>query len=133
MPRFESDAVQLGQQTCYDLAVYVREAIPAPLEFVRQLLVVDSQQMKDCRLKIVNVDRVFLNVVAVAVGLAVARATTNSTTRHPHCVATRMVIAAKVGTLQFTLAVICASEFAAPDYQRVIEETSTFEIEHEGS
>ena len=54
------------------LPLDVGQAEVAALELVRQLLVVDAEQVQHRRVQVVDVDRVLGHVVAEFVGLAVA-------------------------------------------------------------
>ena len=51
---------------------HIRQPEIAPLELIRQPLVIDPQAMQNRRLQIVHMHRIFGDVVAVIVGLAVA-------------------------------------------------------------
>ena len=53
------------------------------LEFCRQASVINAQAMQNCRVQVVNVDRVFRNVVAEVVGLAVNDSRLDSAASHP--------------------------------------------------
>ena len=44
----------LSEQALHDLAVHVCQTIPASLEFISQLLVIDAQQVQQRRLQIVH-------------------------------------------------------------------------------
>src|SRR5256884_6677298 len=75
-------------------AVDVRDAKVAALETIRQLLVVDAQAAQNRGVEIVNVDRIFDDIVAVIIGPAIADTGFNATARHPNRVAAPMMIAA---------------------------------------
>src|SRR5262245_52759319 len=49
-------------------SVDVRQPVAASLILEREALVIDSQQAKQCRLKVVNMHRILHNAVAVLVG-----------------------------------------------------------------
>ena len=102
----------------------VRDAKVAALETIRKLLVVDAQAAQNRGVEVVNVDRIFDDIVAVIVGPAIADTGFDSSTGHPNRVAAPMMIAAVIVLFNFALAIDRAPEFAAPDYQRVIQQTA---------
>src|SRR5882762_9030118 len=75
-------------------AMDVRDAKVAALETIRKLLVVDAPAAQNRGIEVVNVDRIFDDIVAVIVGPAIAHTGFDSTTRHPNRVAAPMMIAA---------------------------------------
>ena len=65
------------------MAVHVGQAVVAALELVRQLLVVDAEQVQDRRLEVVDVDGVLGDVVAEVVGRAVGDARLDAAAGQP--------------------------------------------------
>ena len=61
----------LREDLLHYTAAHVREPELASLEEVSQLLVIDSQQVQDGRLQVVDVDAAFDDVESVVVGAAV--------------------------------------------------------------
>ena len=82
-------------------------------------------------MEIVNAHRIARDVVAEVVGLAVDVPGLEATARGPDREAPRVMIAAEARGLDFALAVARASEFTAPDHDRVIEQPALLEILHE--
>src|SRR5258706_13729569 len=83
----------LGENTFHDVPRHVREAEVSSLKLISQLGVVDTQRAQDGRMQIVNVDRIFHDVVAVVVGLADADAGLDASAGEPHGEAAWMMIA----------------------------------------
>ena len=77
-------------------------------------------------------DAIGNDVVAEWAGLAVRYTPANTAARHPHTEASRMVIAAIIGGRQSSLRIICPSELAAPDHQRVLQHATLPQIFQEG-
>ena len=113
-PRSGASGAVSGEQRRDHLAVNVGEPEVTPLEAVRQLFVVDTQTMKDCRVQIVDMNRILHDVVAEVVGLAVNGAGTDASSSHPDRITSRMVIAAVIGAGEFSLTVDGAAKFASP-------------------
>src|SRR5579859_6428462 len=65
---------RLRQNTLHNVPGHVREPEVSALKLVSQLGVVDAQRPQDSGMQIVNVNRIFHDVVAVVVGLAQADA-----------------------------------------------------------
>jgi len=63
--------------------MYVGQAEVAALEFVGQAFVVDTEQVQDRRLEVVDVDGVFGRVVGEVVGLAVGEAALHAAAGQP--------------------------------------------------
>ena len=80
----------------HDLSVDVGQTEVAALVAVGHPFVVDAHLVQDCRVEIVDVDRVLGNVVAEVVGLTVNRAALDAGSGHPFCVTARVMIAAVV-------------------------------------
>ena len=77
-------------------------------------------------------DRVGDDVVAEVVGLSVDGPGPDSAPCHPDGGAARVVVAAVVVRRQLPLRVASSAELAAPDDQRVLQETAALEVEHQG-
>ena len=63
-----------GEQRSYDVTADVGQTEAASLVTERQLFVIDPEQMEDCGLQIMDVDRVFRDVISKIVGAAVDHA-----------------------------------------------------------
>ena len=72
-------------------------------------------------MQIVNMHRIPHDVVTVFVCLPVRDSTLDTASRHPHSEAARMVIAAIVIGGQLALAIHRASEFPAPNNERLVQ------------
>ena len=67
-----------------DVAVHISESIVAALEAERQSFMVETKQVHDCRLQIVNVTLILCHLESQFVGLAVVISALHSSARHPH-------------------------------------------------
>ena len=77
--------------------------------------------MQQGRVHVMNMHRIADHIVTEVVGLSVRHSSSNAATRHPDAVATRVVVAAKVGGRQRSLAEDGASELTGPDNERVLQ------------
>src|SRR5258708_18295670 len=102
----------------------VREPEVAALEAVGELLVINAHAVQDGRVQIVDVDRIFHDIVTVVVGLAETEAGLDSAAGHPDRITAAMVIAAVIFFFNFSLAIDGAAKLAAPDYQGVFKQTA---------
>src|SRR5256885_7757493 len=94
--------------------------------------VIDAEQSEDGRIEVADMDRVFHDVIAKVVCDAVGDSGFGAAAGHPNRKATRMMVAAIVVFREATLAVNSAAEFAAPEYERVVEESAALQIGDEG-
>ena len=83
------------------------------LKFKSETLVVDPHTVQDGSVHVVDMHRVFDDVVAVLIGPAVDAAAFDAAANHPDREATAVVVAA---VAQPSLAVAGAPELAAPDH-----------------
>ena len=98
-----------------------------PRMTVGKFFMVESQQMQHRCVQVVDVHLVDDSLKAKFVGFPVGHTTFDSTTGHPHCEAVMIVVS--TGSV---LRCGCATEFAAPHNQRVVEQASLFEIVEQG-
>ena len=96
-----------------DRTVDVGQPEVAAIETVRQLLVVETQQVKDGRMQIVDMHAVLDSMVTEVVGGAVNHAALDAASREPHRVAVGIVVAT------IALGKGGAAELAAPRHQRL--------------
>src|SRR5882762_3791752 len=115
------------------MAAYVSEPVASALVFVNKLLVVIGKQVQDSGLKIMNMNRIFDDIISQLICFAIDDSRFDPTACHPYTKAAWMVIAAITIRLKFTLAIIRASEFATPDYQRFIQHATVLQILYQGS
>ena len=87
-----------------NVSMYIGQTMVAALELVRQQTVVDTQQMQDRGVKIVDVDRILGDVVAEFVGGTVTCSRSNTTARYPDRKAARMMVTSVVFLGQASLA-----------------------------
>src|SRR5437867_2059798 len=96
----------------------IRQAEIPPLKAVSQFLVVDAQAVKDGRVEIVDVHRVFGDIVAVVIRLAEADAGLDAAAGHPDGKAAAVMVASIVLLFNLALAIDGAPELAAPNHER---------------
>src|SRR5882724_7081063 len=92
---------------------------------------IDAKQAKYGCVEVTDVHRVFHDVITEVVGLSVRDSGFTASASHPHSEAARMVIASVVFLGKAALAVDSASEFAAPQDQRIIEKSAPLQIGHQ--
>ena len=131
------------------MAVNVGEAEVAPLIAVGELTMVNAEQVKDCGIKVVNMNTsrspVILgrlredgravgldDVIAVVVGAAIGDAGLDSATGHPGCEATGVMVPPVILFGELTLAVGGAAKFTAPDDESILEHVPLFEVGDQG-
>ena len=102
------------------------QSLVKPLRLVAELLVVKTEQMQHRRMEIVNVDRVFHNIIAEIVSFPINLATATTSPRHPHRETAAVMIAPEVGRGEPALAVGRAAKLAAPDDECVLQQTALF-------
>jgi len=118
-----------GQNGLHYMAVDVGETIVAALEFEGELFVVDTKEVKDRGLEVVDVDFVFHGIEADVITRSVGDTRLHAAAGHPDGVGVGMVIAAPLGTIvKGTLDEGRASEFAGPNDEGVFEEATGFKI-----
>ena len=122
-----------GQDGLHYMAVDVGETIVAALEFEGELFVVDTKEVKDRSLEVVDVDFVFDGIEADVITRSVGDAGLHAAAGHPDCVGVGMVIAAPLGTIvKGTLDEGRASELAGPNDEGVFEKAAGFEVTDQG-
>ena len=92
------------------------EAEVTPLIFVGEALVIDSKEMQNCRMKVVNVDWVLRNIVTVIVRGPVGSSWLAPAASHPHRETAAVMIPPEVAGIESALTVTRAPKFAAPNY-----------------
>ena len=98
------------------VAVDIGEPEVAARVAVGETFVIESQDVQDCCVQIVEVDFVLDGVVAVVVGRTVAESRLDARARHPHGERLGIVVA-PVGTLSCRR----AAELSAPQDQRIFK------------
>src|SRR4051812_48976758 len=96
----------------------IGEAEITALRTERQLLMVESQQVQDCRLQVVHMHLVFGDAEAEFVGFAIGETGFHTATSQKHSEAIRIMVAPEnftAGSAAF--AERCAAKFTAPNDQ----------------
>ena len=111
-----------------DVSVDVGEAEIAPLEAGGELGVIESEEVQDGGVEVVNVDFVLDGIEAQFVGFSVVESSFDAAAGEPHGEGVGMVIAPIVTALDHG----GAAEFATEDDKGVFEHAALFEILDEG-
>jgi hypothetical protein len=93
--------------------------------------VIDAQTVQHSGVQVMNVHRVFYDVIAIIVGLSVSESRFDAAAGHPHRKAAGMVIAAVVIGGQLALAIDRSPELSSPDHHCVVEQAPFFQILYE--
>ena len=108
-----------------DVAADVGQAVVAALEAERQLEMVQTQQMQQCGLQVVDVDDVFDRVVTEFVGVPDRLPAFDAATGQPHGKTIDVMVAADQVS---RFALRRATELAAPDDDGVVEQTALLKV-----
>ena len=116
----------------HDMAMDIGEAIVAPLVAIGQSLMVHSKEVETGGMKIVDMDLIFDHAEAELVGGAISESVFHAAAGHPDGEAFLVMIAAG-GRLRAGARIVFLdhwrpAEFAAPDDEGVVEQTSLLEI-----
>ena len=93
-----------------------------------EAFVVNPKLMQHGGLEIANVDRILDDVVAEVVGFTVADTALDAAACHPRCKAARVVISPVIVPVLDPLSERGAAEFSSEYDQRIMEQSSLFEI-----
>ena len=93
-----------------------------------QFLVVNTHQVQNGGIQIMNVNGVFGDVVGEVISLAILETGLHTPSGHPHRPTPGVVVTPVIFTRERALAVDGASEFPAPNHQRVIQHAPAFQI-----
>ena len=108
--------------------MHIGEAEVTASVAVSEAFVVNAQEMENGGVQVVNVDAIVDGAEAEVIAGAVGHAALDAAAGQPHGEAPAVVVAAVVVLGQRALAVDGASELAAPDDQRVVEQPALFEV-----
>ena len=123
----------LTENVMNDFAVHVGQSKVASLITVGQLLMINSEQMKNGGLQVMHVDGVLHDVHAIVIGLSIAEPGLYSATGQPVSEAIRVMITPVTGTRQFPLAINRTPKFTTPDHQGVFKHATLLEVGEERS
>ena len=117
-------------QRADDFSADIRQPEVAALIMIGQLAVIESQQVKDRRLKVVDMDGSIDGIETDLVGRAHGLTGADAAAGHPDCEGVDMVIAADRAPLPLGrhLHHVASSELTAPDHQRAIQQATSFEV-----
>lgn len=120
--------LRLGECLFDEFPVDVGKSELAALKAVGEAFVVDAEEMKDCCVKVVNVDGVFKDVVAIVVGFSDGDSFFDSCSSHPHTETLGMMIASIIFASQFSLTIGGSPKLSTPDEESIFQHTALFEI-----
>ena len=106
----------------------VREAEVAARVAIRELLMVEAQEMEDRGMEVVHVNSVDCRGESELVGGAVHMAAANTTAGQPHRETVMIMVAARESR---QLGDGCTAELTAPEYQHLFEQPALFQIGQE--
>src|SRR4051812_20739589 len=89
---------------------------------------IEAKQMERSSLEVVNVYRVFNNVISEFICFTIHRTSFDTTAGHPDGKAAWMMIAAIIIGCHRALAVIGSAEFPAPDDKRFVKQSPLLQI-----
>ena len=123
----------LGLGECFldDFSVDVGKSELAALKAIGEAFVVDAEEMKDRCVKVVNVDGVFKDVVAIVVGFSDSDSFFDSCSSHPHAEALGMMITSVIFASQFSLTVGGSTKLSTPDEKSILQHATLLEISEE--
>ena len=90
---------ELGEDVAHDPSVHIRQSEFAPLVFKGKPLVIESELVKNSRVKIVNVHRFFHRAESEFICGSISDARSDSATGHPHRKGVLVMIPSRVGGL----------------------------------
>ncbi len=111
-----------------DVAVYIGQAMMAALEFVRQSFMIHAQAVQHRGMQVVDVYRVLDDVKRKIVARTVGQSWLNSPSSHPNTETAWVVVATISFHIELPLGIDRTSEFATPDYQRLVKHPALFEV-----
>ena len=85
-----------GQYSVHDFSRHVGQSVSSAQVLVVKLLVVKSHEVKNRSMEVIDVHGVFYNIIPKFITLAIDQARLYSTTRHPNCIAPRMMVPAVI-------------------------------------
>jgi hypothetical protein len=110
--------------------VHVRQSKIPPLKSERQLLVIQSKEMKNGGVQVMHVHPVGHGVETEFIGFSDNLARFDPAAREPHRERVDVMIPASGIAI---LTHRCSPEFASPDHQRILKQSPSFQVFDEGS
>jgi hypothetical protein len=111
----------------HNFAFDIGQTKVASLEAVGEFRVVESEEVQESRVEVVDVDFVFDDVEAEFIGFTHGYSGFKAAAGHPHGKSLRMMIAAEFATgVGIAFDHRRTSKFAAPQYERVVEKAALF-------
>ena len=114
----------LRKNVLHDVAVDISKTEMSSLILEGEAFVIDTELIQQGGVEVVYVYAVLHDVVAVVVGETVGSTWFCTAARDPLGEAAWVVVATEVVFGHLALAVVCTTEFSAPDNKRVLEHTA---------
>ena len=126
MPQIPCDS----RQNLFDhFSMHVGQAVVASLKTVGELFMVETKEVKQSRVQVVNVDLAFDGAEAEFVRFTVDVAGFHTTTGDPEGEGVDVMVAADGVAI---LSHRCAAELATPNDERVVEQSALLQVQHQG-
>lgn len=122
-------ADRLSEDLIDEPSVHIGEPKVSALEPIGQSLMIDSKQMEHCCVKVMDMNEPLGHSKAEFIGRPVDLAGLNTSASDPHGERIDMVVSAG-GLTRFTHG--RSTEFPSPDHQRLLKQSSPFQIEDQG-
>jgi hypothetical protein len=108
--------------------INARQFLIEALVAVREPFMVETEQLQHRGMKVMDVDRIFHDVVTEIVRLTVDLPPFGASAGHPHTEATGMVIATVIFLAQLALRIDRPAKLASPNDQRVVKKPTLLQI-----
>ena len=108
-----------------DFTGNIRKTEITPLEAIDQLGVIESQQMQNCCMQVMDMHLVLNHIEPQIVAFTHRESLFDATACHPHCEGIGVVVTSIIGT---TLYHWCTAELTTPQDQCVIQQSTLFEV-----
>ena len=115
--------IESRENVMYHVSADVRQAKVATAVSIRELFVIEAEEMQDGGMEVVDVDLIFSDLIAVFVCRAIGHASADSGASQPRGKCVRMV-----RTADRAVVVGCATKFGGPDDQSFRQQPSLFEV-----
>src|SRR3954470_18625621 len=128
MPRHSPSKRKLSHHCLDDLAMHIREPEVPALKAISELLMIETEEVQDGGVQVVNMDLPLHHSESELIGFAENHTGLHATAGKPHGIGIDMMVTSD------RLAHFAhgrAAELTAPDHQRILQKSATLEIEDE--
>ena len=113
------------------MSVYIGEPVSSTLVFINEFFMIIPKEVQNRSLKIMNMHRIFNNVVTEFIRFPIHDTRFYTTASHPDAKAPRMMIATIACSFEVALTIICAAEFTSPDDECLIKHAPVLKIPYQ--